>query len=60
MFRNKMKEGVTRMRFIHLNKVDHQTDVSAEVLVRQRGKCREIERGEERSRQGYIGKASQL
>ena len=36
MFRSKMKEGGTRMRFIHLNKVDHQTDVAAEVLVRQR------------------------
>lgn len=33
IFCGKMKEGVTRMRFIHLNKVDHQTDVSAEVLV---------------------------
>lgn len=52
MFCSKMKEGVTRMRFIHLNKVDHQTDVAAEVLVRRGVKCRETERGEERSRQG--------
>lgn len=50
MFCSKMKEGVTRMRFIHLNKVDHQTDVAAEVLVRQRKKCKETEREEERSR----------
>lgn len=44
VFCSKMKEGVTRMRFIHLNKVDHQTDVAAEVLVRQRKKCKETER----------------
>lgn len=34
------------MRFIHLNKVDHQSDVAAELLVRQ-GE-------EERQRQGEV------
>lgn len=38
---SKMKEGITRMRFIHLNKVDHQSDVAAELLVKQRRDCRE-------------------
>lgn len=40
----KLKGGVARMRFIHLNKVDHQTDVAAEVLVRQRKEHRETGR----------------
>lgn len=31
----KIKEGIAWMRFIHLNKVDHQSDVAAELLVRQ-------------------------
>ena len=42
-FRSKMKESVMRMRFIHLHQADHQTDVAAEVLVRQRERCREGE-----------------
>lgn len=51
MLCSKIKEGITWMRFIHLNKVDHQSDVAAELLVRQRKKCRETERGEKRNRQ---------
>lgn len=50
---SKMKEGITRMRFIHLNKEDHQSDVAAELLVRHRKKGRETERGGKMSRQGY-------
>lgn len=50
---SKMKEGITWMRFIHLNKEDHQSDVAAELLVRQGKKGRETERGGKRSRQGY-------
>jgi len=47
---SKMKEGVTRGRFIHLNKVDHQSDVAAELLVKQRKKCMETEGKGKRSR----------
>lgn len=32
---SKMNEGIARMRFIHLNKVDHQRDVATELLVIQ-------------------------
>lgn len=55
MLCGKIKADVTQMRFIHLNKVDHQTDVSAAVLVRQRRKCRKTERGEKQTgkRRGF-------
>lgn len=53
-----MKEGGTRRSFIHLNKVDHQTNVAAEVLVNRGGNAgreseREREGERERSRQGH-------
>lgn len=56
---SKKKEDVTQMRFIHLNIVDHQTDVAAEALVRQSKKRRrqtERRKGADRA----TGKASQL
>lgn len=62
-----MKEGGTRRSFIHLNKVDHQTNVAAEVLVNRGGNAgRESERergrgrGREREAGRAMGKASQL
>lgn len=40
------------MSFIHLNKVDHQTDVAAELLVRRSEERREAD--------GAMGEASLL
>lgn len=53
-----IKEGITRMRFIHLNKVDHQSDVAAELLDKRRKGCKETERKREASR--VVEKASQI
>lgn len=55
----KKKGGFTWKGFIYLNKVDHQTDVAAEVLVRQRNKCRR-QTEERREADRATGKASQL